>query len=334
MPRGEKEVKNVARKVEEPKVTLPQEEEKEKVLPEAGKEAMRVATDSTEIFQLMEARDEVQMMQEIMGVYSKEYVYDIPFKGEGGLIKCDSPKCPLAASKTKHTHVRGLSWSGIKEARRIFKAIDSSRLTKPELVEEDGKKYYECSGTVVDLRTGNSTTVFKRHPLLKKLRSGKFIKDEFAYEIAQSKCKRNGIAELLPQPLVRAWITDWLQGKKDFDPHRVLEMKEGQDYKVGKEEPKAKEAREEKPEKEERPVQTTDVPWKEGRYNPKGPPTEWQWKMLDLIHEAVGNEGWRAILDGVEVVLEKELTLEKADKIIRQKSKEKEETKQEELSLK
>jgi len=214
-----------------PKVELP----KEKLPSEVGKEAMRTMTDSAEIFQLMEARDEVQMMQEVMGVYSKEYIYDIPFKG-GTVSKCDTPNCRLMKAGTAHTHVRGLSWSGIKEARRIFKGIDTREVSKPVIVDQDGKMYYESSATAVDLRTGNCTTVHKRQPLKKKKRSGEYIEDEFAYEIVQSKAKRNAIAELLPQPLVRGWIQDWIKGTKNFDPKRVVDLQKGEDYSVEDEE--------------------------------------------------------------------------------------------------
>lgn len=220
-----------------PRVKLPKEKEKEKLPSEVGKEAMRVATDSAEIFQLMEARDEQQMMQEVMGVYAKEYVYDIPFKG-GTVSKCATPKCPLMKAGTAHTHVRGLSWSGIKEARRIFKGIDTREVSKPVVTDQDGKKFYESSATAVDLRTGNCTTVFKRQSLMKKKRTGEFIEDEFAYEIVQSKAKRNAIAELLPQPLVRGWIQDWIQGTKDFDPKRVVDLQKGEGFTVEDEETK------------------------------------------------------------------------------------------------
>jgi len=233
-------------KVETPEVKLPKEKSlakiKGKASLEVGEEAMRTATESAEIFQLMEARDEQQMMQAIMGVYAKEYVYDIPFRG-GNVAKCNTPNCSLMKADKPHTHVRGLSWSGIKEARRIFKGIDTREVSKPVIVEEDGKKFYESSATAVDLRTGNCTTVFKRQPLLKKKRTGEYITDEFAYEIVQSKAKRNAIAELLPQPLVRAWIDDWIKGTKDFDPQTVIDLKVGE-YDVEDDKPER-----EKPEK-------------------------------------------------------------------------------------
>lgn len=84
-----------------------------------------------------------------------------------------------------------------------------------------------------------------------------------------------------------------------------------------KEEAVAKEEPEEKFEKKDRPVQTSDVPFEKGAYDPKGHPTEWQWKRLDEIEERVGRDGWREILDTEGIVLESELTLEKADKIIK-----------------
>ncbi len=196
-------------------------------------QAMKTISESTEIFQLMESRDEDQMMKEVMGVFSKEYVYDIPFKG-GNSSKCSTPGCGFA-NKTNHTHVRGLSWSGVKEARRIFKAIDTREVSKPVIINHDGKQFYECKVTAVDLRTGNVTTTYKRHPLMKARRDGSLMEDPYAFEVVQSKAKRNAISELLPQPLVRGWIGDWVKGKKDFDPQRAVDLKEGEDYQVQEE---------------------------------------------------------------------------------------------------
>ncbi len=217
-----------------PKVKSPDGGDKELFPVTPGQEGMKTATESSEIFQLMESRDEEQMLQEIMGVFSQEYVYDIPFKG-GSISQCSTPGCQLAKQKTPHTHVRGLSWSGIKEARRIFKGIDTREVSKPTLIDHDSRQYYECKVTAVDLRTGNVTTTYKRHPLMKKRRDGSLMEDEFAFEIIQSKAKRNAISELLPQPLVRAWIGDWVSGKKDFDPKRAVELKEGESFTVEKE---------------------------------------------------------------------------------------------------
>jgi len=210
-----------------------QEPKKELAQVAPGQEGMKTMSESTEIFQLMEARDEEQMLKEVMGVFSSEYVYDIPFKG-GNTSKCSTPGCYMA-NKVNHTHVRGLSWSGIKEARRIFKAIDTREVSKPVIIDHDGQQFYECKVTAVDLRTGNVTTTFKRHPLMKKKKDGSLMEDPYAFEVVQSKAKRNAISELLPQPLVRGWIGDWVNGKKDFDPKRAMEMEEGKDYEVKKE---------------------------------------------------------------------------------------------------
>ena len=199
---------------------------------EPGQEGMKTVTESTQIFQLMESRDEQQMLEEVMGVFSKEYVYDIAFKG-GNTSKCSTPDCYMA-NKKNHTHVRGLSWSGVKEARRIFKAIDTREVSKPIIIEHDGKQFYECKVTAVDLRTGNVTTTYKRHPLKKQRKDGSFMEDPYAFEVVQSKAKRNAISELLPQPLVRGWIGDWVNGKKNFDPARVTDLKEGVSYEVKK----------------------------------------------------------------------------------------------------
>lgn len=186
---------------------------------EQGKTAMRTHGDNAEVFLLMNSRDEAQIMRELTGVFSKEYVYAIPFKNADGST----------------THAEGLSWAGIKEARRLYGGIDVDIIEGPDLHGDpnDNSSFYTCKARAKDLRTGNATTAAYRQKLWGKKRGGGFYQIEFAYEFAQSKAKRNAIAELLPQPLVKAWISDFKAGKEDFDPTRVKELEEGKDFTVG-----------------------------------------------------------------------------------------------------
>lgn len=85
-----------------------------------------------------------------------------------------------------------------------------------------------------------------------------------------------------------------------------------------KEEPKEKPKAEHKT--TERAMQTSDVAFDKGTYDPKGPPTKWQWKEIDKI-ESEDPDQYRVLLDGVAVVLENELTLDKADLIIKRYTK-------------
>lgn len=180
---------------------------------EQGKAAMRTHGDNAEVFMLMNSRDENQIMRELMGHFSEEYVYDIPFRNSDGTT----------------THARGLSWSGIKEARRLYGGIDVDIIEGPTLHGDpsDESSFYTCKARAKDLKTGNATTAAYRQKLWGKRKGGGVYQIEFAFEFAQSKAKRNAIAELLPQPLVKAWINDYVEGKPSFDPHRVIELQEG-----------------------------------------------------------------------------------------------------------
>ena len=60
------------------------------------------------------------------------------------------------------------------------------------------------------------------------------------------------------------------------------------------------------------PVQKPD---KNKEYDPKGPPTEWQWKQLDKIEDE-HNDWFREKLDEIGKSLKSELTLQEANSII------------------
>ena len=60
------------------------------------------------------------------------------------------------------------------------------------------------------------------------------------------------------------------------------------------------------------PVQKPD---KDNEYDPKGPPTEWQWKQLDKL-ENEHNNWFREKMDEIGKSLKSELTLQEANSII------------------
>jgi len=173
-------------------------------------------SDNAQVFMLMEKRDEAMIQEEILGRYTHEYVYDIPFKNKNGKETCGIKGCKYDG-KIPHTHVQGLSYSGVKEAARLMGAIDT-RLTEPEMVEIKGRSFWKVGCKAVDLKTGRSTMKWKLQSVMKDMGEGKEMENEFAYEISQSKAERNAISALLPQNVIRAWIKDYIAGKEDFDP--------------------------------------------------------------------------------------------------------------------
>ena len=142
----------------------------------------------------MDRRDDAMIIAEAIGQFSDEYIYQYEIDGKP---------------------VRGLSFSGVKEARRLYKMIAVS------IVSIDEKPmYYECKARSLDRITGSATEVIYRQAKGIKRRDGSHWENPHAFMICQSKAKRNAIAELLPQALIRGWMNDY-EATKTFDGKRA-----------------------------------------------------------------------------------------------------------------
>lgn len=201
-------------KVEKPLPPIPEESVSN------GKAAVTTFTDRAQAFMIMDKRDDIQIIDALQGQFSEEFIYDIPFKAEYG-------KCNCKATDGPHNHVRGLSVTGIREACRLYGAIQC-QVGQPQLIEEAGIQYYETWGEATDLRTGISEKKWYRVPLIKALKGGKTKDDPYAYQICQSKAERNAKSVLLPQELIRAWLQDYKSGKKGLNPAPARAMREKQ----------------------------------------------------------------------------------------------------------
>lgn len=202
-----------------PKVARPLPEIPEESV-SSGKAAVTTFTDRAQAFMIMDERDSRLIVDTLLGQFSKEYIYDIPFQTQYG-------KCNCSAAKGAHNHVRGLSVTGIREGCRLYGAIQC-QVGRPQLVEEDGVQYYETWGEATDLRTGISEKKWYRVPLLKATKGGGSYADPYAYQICQSKAERNAKAVLLPQELIRAWLQDHKSGKKGLSPAPAQEYRDKQ----------------------------------------------------------------------------------------------------------
>jgi len=80
--------------------------------------------------------------------------------------------------------------------------------------------YYECKARSLDRITGSATEVIYRQAKVIKRRDGSHWENPHAFMICQSKAKRNAIAELLPQALIRGWMNDY-EATKTFDGKRA-----------------------------------------------------------------------------------------------------------------
>ncbi len=67
------------------------------------------------------------------------------------------------------------------------------------------------------------------------------------------------------------------------------------------------------------PVQKLD---KNNEYDPKGPPTEWQWKQLDKLEDEHRNWFWKK-MNEIGKSFRSEITLEEANSIINERRKRK-----------
>lgn len=163
--------------VEIPRVILPKE-------PEGGGEKKE---EPGKVFQLMERRDEQQIVDTLMGRYIDEFVYEFR-EGDRKVV--------------------GLSWLGIQEASREYGGIKCRLMEKKEADE-----YIEVVIEATDTRTNASRIGVKRQPKKMSTRKG-VIEDKFAMEKAVAKAQRNAIRPLLPQTLMKMWIEKHRKGGK------------------------------------------------------------------------------------------------------------------------
>jgi len=195
-----------------PLPTIPEESVSE------GKAAVTTFTDRAQAFMIMDKRDDGQIVDGLLGQFSEEYIYDIPFKTPHG-------KCNCKATDGPHNHVRGLSVTGVREGCRNMKGIQCQQIGEPTLIKEKGVEYYVACAEATDLISGLSERKYYRVPLLKTRKDGGTYDDPYAYQIAQSKAERNAKSVLLPQEVVKAWIQDYLSGAKQLNPARAEEYR-------------------------------------------------------------------------------------------------------------
>jgi len=178
----------------------------------------------------MERHDEMQIMESLAGRFSRKFIYDIPFRDRRSEHwQCElKERCALYRSKEPHKHVRGLSWTGVKEGVRLWGHV-KIQVTRPELATWKNKEYFVCSAVAIDtLRDVTFEGISKRVALKRTItsRDGRQFDEEdpFAYEKAQSLAMRNGAQNLLPQPLVKAWFEDFVAGKEGLSIKHVVNV--------------------------------------------------------------------------------------------------------------
>jgi len=166
--------------ISEPEPVKPEEIDTEKLELYEPKE--------TEDFVALDRMDEEQIIRELSGELVTEYVYS--FKQGGRTII-------------------GLSYAGVKACIHKMGNIEVDGL-----VIQDGEESYRAYCYALDkLRNIKVWGAFEQP---KNLPNGKL--DPFAYTKAVSKAQRNAMRALLPEPIIKALVREYLERQKKGGP--------------------------------------------------------------------------------------------------------------------
>lgn len=168
-----------------PEVAVAKEEPPDK------KEAM--VEEPQDVYQIMDQRDEAQIVAALEGRYLDDFVYEVDSGGD---------------------KVIGLSWIGIQEASRAYGGIQCRILE-----ERETKTHVIVTVEAKDMKTGSARVGRSRQAILRQLPSGKLQMDPFTDVKAISKAQRNAIRQLLPQVLMKQWI-DRYRSKDNEKPEK------------------------------------------------------------------------------------------------------------------
>jgi hypothetical protein len=127
---------------------------------------------SPEAYELLDSRDEEQILAEIKGNIITEMFYSFPLEGRT---------------------VTGVSWVGTKEIARQYGGIDIEFIRVDETEES-----YTAVVKARDTRRGTSLLGTASQPKMMQTRSGERA-DRFAYTKAVSKAQRNAIRAIIPE---------------------------------------------------------------------------------------------------------------------------------------
>ena len=146
------------------------------------KEVHKGEVDSIEAFQLMDKRDEEQIIAELEGRFIDEYVYEYTDK--------------------RNNVIRGLSITGVNEAAKDYGGIQCS-LEKMKIIDNADDIHIIIEA--VDTKT-NSSVLGASIQTKKMKTSYGMLKDPFYLQKCLSKAQRNAKKQLLSHELIKKWI--------------------------------------------------------------------------------------------------------------------------------
>lgn len=157
-------------------------------------------------YHVMQQRDEQLIEDELMhGSASKAFVYDFEIKGSRvtGVSIVGARQLASEYGGIKSRIVATVEKRGALFIFRSFDPLNIHTTVLHELSEETD--YYECIMQVDDIKTGNSTQVRKKEAKTERKRDGGTFDRPHYDVIAESKARRNGILDVLPQNVILAF---------------------------------------------------------------------------------------------------------------------------------
>ena len=142
----------------------------------------------SEKFDIMEQRDEEQILAEAKGHVIKEMFYKFPLDG-----------------KT----VVGISWVGTKEIARRYGGIKMGIPVVTHLGDQ-----YACSVQATETKNDLTLVGSSLQPKNMRKRDGSEVPDRFAYTKVTSKAQRNAIRALIPESFLLEMEKSFSAGKK------------------------------------------------------------------------------------------------------------------------
>jgi len=155
---------------------------------------MAIRNQPQEAYELLDQRDEEQILSEIKGQIIDEMFYSFSMDGR---------------------EVTGISWVGTKEIARQYGGIDMNFVRC-----EDTPISYIAIVKATDTKRGTSLLGTAMQPKLMQTRAGE-VEDRFAYTKAVSKAQRNAIRAIIPEKYLLEMYKLFKDGGKPEPPKKV-----------------------------------------------------------------------------------------------------------------
>jgi hypothetical protein len=160
---------------------------KKKDAPVLKEQSLTVLESKNQAFDLMNQRDDSQVLLEIQGGFMEEFVYSFP---------------------TKEGKVTGLSWVGTKEVARQMGNIS---VEDCEILEKPETYLVKCKAKDI----ARNVTMFGVAEQSKRmmLKGGDSVPDLHALSKCVSRAQRNAIRGLIPEIFIKKMIEQYLKGE-------------------------------------------------------------------------------------------------------------------------